>query len=57
METQHWLGEACDCNYLDDKRAEQLLSELEQIGRMLNSMMEKSHLFCISVPEPITDDR
>jgi four helix bundle protein len=46
METQHWLGEACDCHYLDEKRAEHLLRELEQIGRMLNSMMEKSHLFC-----------
>ncbi len=43
METQHWLGEACDCHYLDDKRAEDLLAELRQIGRMLNSMMD---LFC-----------
>ena len=48
METQHWLGEACDCRYLDSKQAEHLLRELEEIGRMLNSMMEKSHLFCCS---------
>ena len=46
METQHWLGEACDCRYVDSKRAEDLLVELQQIGRMLNTMMEKSHLFC-----------
>jgi len=46
METQHWLGEASDCHYVDFKRAEDLLVELQQIGRMLNSMMEKSHLFC-----------
>ncbi len=48
METQHWLGEAFDCHYLDEKRTEHLLRELEQIGRMLNSMMDKSHLFCRS---------
>ena len=46
METQHWLGEACDCGYIDSKQAKDLLAELQQIGRMLNSMMEKSHLFC-----------
>jgi four helix bundle protein len=46
METQHWLGEASDCRYVDSKRAESLLVELQQLGRMLNSMMEKSRLFC-----------
>jgi four helix bundle protein len=46
METQHWLGEACDCGYIDSKRAKDLLEKLQQIGRMLNSMMDKSHLFC-----------
>ncbi len=46
METQHWLGEACDCHYVNLKQAEELTEELLQIGRMLNSMMEKAHLFC-----------
>ena len=46
METQHWLSEACDCHYLDPKQVEKLTEELLQIGRMLNSMMEKAHLFC-----------
>ena len=46
METQHWLGEALDCGYIDAKRAGALLADLQQIGRMLNSMMEKSYLFC-----------
>ena len=46
METQHWLSEACDCRYLDPKQVEKLTEELLQIGRMLNSMMEKAHLFC-----------
>lgn len=46
METQHWLGEACDCHYVDPKQARELTEELLQIGRMLNSMMDKAHSFC-----------
>ena len=46
METQHWIDEALDCRYLDPKQAEKLTKELLQIGRMLNSMMDKAHLFC-----------
>jgi four helix bundle protein len=46
METQHWLGEASDCHYVDPKEAEKLTEELLQIGRMLNSMMDKAHSFC-----------
>jgi four helix bundle protein len=46
METQHWLGEACDCHYVDPKQARGLTEELLQIGRMLNSMMDKAHSFC-----------
>jgi len=46
METQHWLGEACDCHYVNPKQAEELMEELLQIGRMLNSMMDKASLFC-----------
>ena len=46
METQHWLGEACDCHYVDPKQAGELAEELLQIGRMLNSLMDKAHSFC-----------
>jgi hypothetical protein len=46
METQHWVDEALDCRYLDPKQAENLKMELMQIGRMLNSMMNKANLFC-----------
>ena len=46
METQHWVDEAYDCQYLDSKQSEELTEELMQIGRMLNSMIEKAHLFC-----------
>ena len=46
METQHWIDEACDCQYLDRKQAEELTGELMEIGRMLNSMMDKAPSFC-----------
>jgi len=46
METQHWIDEARDCQYLAQQQAEELTRELMQIGRMLNSMMVKAHLFC-----------
>ena len=71
METQHWVGEALDCGYLSAANAAQLNSGLEEVGKMLNSMMEKSDSFCgpldatlhesaaeyfTSPDEPATDD-
>jgi hypothetical protein len=46
LETQHWVGEALDCGYLPADAAERLIAQLEEIGRMLHSMMEKSDSFC-----------
>jgi four helix bundle protein len=46
METQHWIDEACDCQYLDPKQVGELTEELMEIGRMLNSMMDKAPSFC-----------
>ncbi len=46
METQHWLDEACDCEYLDRKHTRELTEELMEIGRMLNSMVDKASSFC-----------
>lgn len=46
METQHWVDEAGECGYLDSKRVRELTEELQQIGRVLNSMMDKAHSFC-----------
>ncbi|MCL4788663.1 MAG: four helix bundle protein [Verrucomicrobia bacterium] len=71
LETQHWAGEALDCGYLAATDAAHLNSGLEDIGRMLNSMMRKSYSFCgpldstlheatieyfISPDEIVTDD-
>jgi four helix bundle protein len=46
METQHWVGEALDCGYISPADAAQLNSGLEEIGRMLSSMIEKADSFC-----------
>ena len=56
METQHWVGEALDCGYLSTGDAEQLNSSLEEIGRMLNSMMEKAGAFCGSTDGVLRED-
>lgn len=56
METQHWVGEALDCGYLTPAEAEDLNSGLEEIGRMLNSMIDKSHAFCATPPGTLQED-
>jgi four helix bundle protein len=45
-ETQHWVDVALDCGYLTSPVRDELIGALEQIGRMLQSMMEKAHQFC-----------
>ena len=37
QETQHWIETALDCGYLTEQATEQLLDELQRIGRMLQS--------------------
>ena len=56
METQHWVSEALDCGYISPADATQLNSGLEEIGRMLNSMMEKSDSFCGSPEGLLRED-
>lgn len=45
-ETQHWIETAVDCGYLDKQKAAELLNKCEEIGRLLNGMSDKAHLFC-----------
>jgi len=45
-ETQHWIEVAHECNYLDDNWCSELLTQCKSVGKMLNSMIEKSALFC-----------
>jgi len=56
METQHWVSEALDCGYISSADAIQLNSGLEEIGRMLNSMMAKSDSFCSSPGGVVRED-
>jgi four helix bundle protein len=46
QETQHWIDTAADCGYLTREDAKSLNIELSEIGRMLNSMIEKASAFC-----------
>jgi len=46
LETQHWLGIAASCGYLATEQEMTLCGQLQEIGRMINAMLAKSHLFC-----------
>ena len=46
METQHWVEKALECGYITPDHSNLLNSGLEEIGRMLNSMIDKSDSFC-----------
>jgi len=46
QETQHWVDTAEDCGYLEKEEAEKLNADLNQIGRMINSMIDKANQFC-----------
>lgn len=46
QETQHWIDTAEDCGYLDKETTTKLNNDLSEIGRMLNSMINKADQFC-----------
>jgi hypothetical protein len=56
LETQHWIGEAADCNYITKEQEKDLIERLSEIGRMLNSMMNKADKFCGSEPDSIREE-
>jgi four helix bundle protein len=45
LETQHWAIEAFDAHYLDKANFDSLMDLCVEIGRMLNSMIQKSDTF------------
>ena len=45
METQHWIEIALDCEYIDQKTSNQLVEKCQEVGRMLNGMMDKADMF------------
>ena len=56
METQHWIGTALDCEYIDQKANDQLLAKCLEIGRMLNGMMDKADMFCGEPPRTMREE-
>jgi four helix bundle protein len=56
QETQHWIDTALDCGYLTESTRNGLIDELDQIGRMLQSMMDKSDLFCSKSAHQVRED-
>ena len=46
LETQHWIETALDCSYFSHEHANSLLRQYASVGRMLNSMINKSQQFC-----------
>jgi len=56
LETQHWLETAFDCGYIDEDQRDSLCNDLKEIGRMLNSMIEKAASFCASGPSSVREE-
>lgn len=46
QETQHWLGTAHECQYITREVETNLLSRNEEVGKMLQSMIDKADSFC-----------
>ncbi len=45
LEVQHWIQTAAACGYLTESQAKELVTQLAEIGRMLQSMIDKAHSF------------
>jgi len=46
QETQHWIIVSLDCDYITREEARSLGSLCQEIGRMLNEMIEHADKFC-----------
>jgi len=46
LETQHWLDEAEEYKYIKHETSIVLLQKCESIGKMLQTMIDKSSTFC-----------
>ena len=46
LETQHWIEVSEECNYINPETSKSLLQKSESIGKMLQSMIDKSGTFC-----------
>ena len=46
FETQHWIDVAYENEYITEEIHDQLITKLNSIGKMLNSMIDKAERFC-----------
>ena len=46
LETQHWIEVSEECNYINSEISKSLLQKCESIGKMIQSMIDKSSAFC-----------
>ncbi len=46
METQAWLDHAVTCDYIDSNKYRELNDTWQQIGGMLNRMIQRADKFC-----------
>ena len=46
LETQHWLEISEESSYISSESSKLLLHKCETIGKMLQSMIDKSSVFC-----------
>ncbi|MFH0953449.1 MAG: four helix bundle protein [Verrucomicrobiota bacterium] len=56
QETQHWVDVAGDCGYLDANTVSDLKKRLSEIGKMLQTMINKADLFCAKGPRVVRED-
>jgi len=56
QETQHWIDTALDCGYVTGQIRDELVDELERIGRMLHSMIDKADQFCGASIRSVRED-
>ena len=46
QETQHWIETSFDCKYIDENQRDYFIDNYKEVGRKLQSMINKSSLFC-----------
>lgn len=56
QETQHWVETAQDCGYITEQVRDEIVAELMRIGRMLQSMIDKSAQFCGDPSDRVSED-
>jgi four helix bundle protein len=56
QETQHWVETALDCGYITEQIRDEIVAELMRIGRMLQSMIDKSAQFCGEPSDRVCED-